>query len=179
MIKIIDNIVSIKEQNKIKEYVLSNYFPWYYINDVSYLDNPDERKPGLSHYFVKKGKKSSDGYKIVESLVLSTLEKLKLKQFGIIQSRAFLQFPLSENIIKNRYIDSPHIDLEEKHLALLYYVINSDGDTIIYENAKENKIKKKIKPKQGRMVIFNGSYWHSGSQPKYNNRCVINTDVKA
>ena len=40
------------------------------------------------------------------------------------------------------------------------------------------KIKKTIKPKQGRIVIFDGSYWHSGSQPKKNIRCIINTDIK-
>ena len=66
MIKIIDNIVSKKQQNIIKKYVFSNYFPWYYINDVSILDNPDERKPGLSHYFVLNNKVSSDGFKTIE-----------------------------------------------------------------------------------------------------------------
>ena len=177
MIKIIDNIVSKKQQNIIKKYVFSNYFPWYYINDVSILDNPDERKPGLSHYFVLNNKVSSDGFKTIECLISATLNKLKIKKTAVIQSRAFLQFPLSENIIKGRYVDSPHIDLKEKHTAFLYYVNDSDGDTIIFEDVKKNKIKKKIKPKQGRMVVFDGSYWHSGSQPRHNNRCIINTDV--
>jgi hypothetical protein len=178
MIKIIDNIVSKKQQNIIKKYVFSNYFPWYYINDVSILDNPDERKPGLSHYFILNNKVSSDGFKTIECLISATLNKLKIEKAAVIQCRAFLQFPLSENIIKGRYVDSPHIDLLEKHTAFLYYVNDSDGDTVIFEDAKKNKIKKKIKPKQGRMVIFDGSYWHSGSQPRHSNRCVINTDVR-
>ena len=80
-------------------------------------------------------------------------------------------------MIKGNYIDTPHLDLKEKHSALLYYVNDSDGDTIIYEDVKKNKIKKTVKPKQGRMVIFDGSYWHTGSQPRNNIRCIINTDI--
>ena len=38
-------------------------------------------------------------------------------------------------------------------------------------------IKKKVTPKQGRVIVFNGSYWHTAEQPKDNNRCVINTNI--
>jgi hypothetical protein len=178
MIKIIDNIINKKEQEFIKNILLGREFPWFYINDVSYLDNPDERKPGLSHYFIRDGNVTSDFFKNISNIIINCGKKLKKEKLEIIKSRAFLQFPLSENIIKGKYIDSPHLDLKEKHLAFLYYVNDSDGDTVIYEDVKKNKIKKSIKPKQGRVVIFNGSYWHSGSQPKYNTRCIINTDIK-
>ena len=39
------------------------------------------------------------------------------------------------------------------------------------------KIKKAIKPKQGRVVVFNGKYWHTAEQPKKNKRCIINYDI--
>lgn len=178
MIKIIDDIINKREQEYIKDTLLSRTFPWYYINDISILNNTEERKPGLSHYFVFDSQYSSDYNDIINNMVVLSLKHINKTEAQVFKSRAFLQFPLSNNLIKGKYIDSPHRDMKEKHLALLYYVNDSDGDTIIYENKKTLKIKKTIKPKQGRIVIFDGSYWHSGSQPKKNIRCIINTDIK-
>jgi len=40
------------------------------------------------------------------------------------------------------------------------------------------KIKKQVNPKKGRLLVFDGSYWHTAYQPKENIRCVININVK-
>ena len=45
------------------------------------------------------------------------------------------------------------------------------------EETKKLLIKKRVTPKQGRLVVFDGRYWHTAEQPKYNKRCVINTDI--
>ena len=92
--------------------------------------------------------------------------------------------------LKNDTVDNAHVDLSSPHLVVLYYVMDSDGDTIIYdkkwEKGKEHLnsektakllIKKRVTPKQGRLVVFDGRYWHTAEQPKYNKRCVINTDI--
>jgi hypothetical protein len=176
MIKVIENVIAKKEQENIKNLMLGKHFPWYYLNDVSLKDNPDERKPGLAHHFIFNGQ-PSDYFKHIENLLVKTAKKLKLKKISILQSRGFLQFPLSNNIVKDKYIDSPHLDLVEKHLVFLYYVNDGDGDTIVYKD-KNLKIKKRVKPKQGRMLIFSGDYWHSGSQPTKDVRCIINTNIK-
>ena len=39
------------------------------------------------------------------------------------------------------------------------------------------KEKQRVKPKQGRVVIFDGAFWHTATQPSKGIRCVINTDV--
>jgi hypothetical protein len=39
------------------------------------------------------------------------------------------------------------------------------------------KVKKKVTPKQGRVVIFDGYHWHTGTQPQKGMRCVINSNV--
>tara|TARA_R110000787_G_scaffold178681_1_gene290456 strand:- start:293 stop:826 length:534 start_codon:yes stop_codon:yes gene_type:complete len=176
MIKVIDNIVTKKEQKKIKSILLGRDLPWYYLDDVSLKDNPDEQKPGLSHYFIHNTNQS-DHFKYIQNLIINTFKKIKLKEVAIIQSRGFLQLPLSNNLLKGKYVDSPHIDMFEKHLVFLYYVNDSDGDTVIYKD-KNLKIKKRVKPKQGRMLVFNGEYWHSGSQPTTGVRCVINTNIR-
>ena len=68
----------------------------------------------------------------------------------------------------------------------MYYINDSDGDTIIFnESYIDNKpesnftIRKKITPKQGRIVIFPTSLYHSGSHCVDNNvRCVLNINIE-
>jgi len=179
MIKVIDNVVGKKEQEKIKNILLGKNFDWYYLNDITSKDSLVERKPGVSHQFYARNRTPvhSRQLKHIMNLLTTTARKLKIKQFNLLLSRAFLQFPLSNYLLKNSYVDDPHIDMPERHLVFLYYVNDSDGDTIIYKDKKSLEIKKKVKPKQGRMVIFNGEYWHSGSQPTKDIRCIINTDI--
>ena len=178
MIKVIDNIIVKKEQENIKNVLLyQRQCPWYYLDDISLENNPNERKPGFFHNFIKN-EEPSRHFKYIKNLLIKTARKIKLKELTIIQSRGFLQLPLNLNFFKNRYVDSPHIDRFEKHLVFLYYVNNSDGDTVVYKNKESLKIQKKVKPKQGRMLIFNGEYWHNGSQPTEDVRCVINTNIR-
>jgi len=77
----------------------------------------------------------------------------------------------------------------EPHLVYLYYVNDCDGDTVIYDYISNGthtldipfyediKIKKKITPKQGMVVIFDGMTWHTSTQPTRGNRCIINFDM--
>ena len=42
---------------------------------------------------------------------------------------------------------------------------------------RDLKEKKRVTPKAGRVVIFNGKHWHTSFQPEHNVRCVINYNV--
>ena len=80
-----------------------------------------------------------------------------------------MQFPLN---LKSQDADTPHIDLDEghEHTVVLYYVVTSDGDTVIYNERTESDtytVKQRVTPKQGRVVIFDGgsiSYCTTGSK---------------
>ena len=82
----------------------------------------------------------------------------------------------------------PHIDLANfKHLVILYYVTDADGETVIYDNQfvenekipnfEDLKEKQRVMPKQGRVVCFDGYYWHTSQQPSKGTRCIINYNV--
>ena len=75
--------------------------------------------------------------------------------------------------------NTPHYDNLNEHLVIIYYVNDSDGDTFIFENDKYPlKIKKRVSPKAGRFVIFNGNHFHAGIHPKSNDyRIVINFNL--
>ena len=111
-------------------------------------------------------------------LIKASCSKLKIKEVDALQGRSFLQLPTN---IKREDVDSPHTDMSFQHFVMLYYVCDSDGDTIIYneqEKSDSYTVQKRITPKQGRVVLFDGSYYHTAEQPLNNIRCVVNYDFK-
>ena len=104
----------------------------------------------------------------------------------IMEARSFLQLPLNKGYI-GEGVDTPPLDRTEPHLVFLYYVNDSDGDTIIYNYKSKSptdipffedvKEQKRVKPKQGRVVIFDGMYWHTAEQPTKDVRCIINFNI--
>jgi len=106
-------------------------------------------------------------------------ETLQVPTAKIVQGRSFLQFPLNLNSVDD---DTPHIDLDEgeRHIVVLYYVVTSDGDTIIYNERTESDVytvKQKVTPKQGRVVIFDGGLYHTAQQSLNQIRCVVNYNL--
>ena len=39
------------------------------------------------------------------------------------------------------------------------------------------EIKKKVTPKQGRVVLFDGRLYHTAEQPNEDKRCIVNYDL--
>ena len=152
-IKVFDNIISVKEQKKINEILLSNNFPWFYISDVTNPFKKNQKRHALSHVFIKNGNLNSNYFNFVEFIIKSVIKKLKLNKVLLSEVRSFLQFPLN---IKSKKLDTPHVDSENNHNVFLYYATNNEACTIIYLDSKFKKYKK-IKPKQGRLVVFPGS----------------------
>jgi hypothetical protein len=78
-------------------------------------------------------------------------------------------------------IHPPHIDMHIPHFVFLYYINDSDGETVIFDQKYSSKelpeltVKDKITPKAGTAIVFNGLNYHSSSAPTINNkRSVIN-----
>jgi len=57
---------------------------------------------------------------------------------------------------------------------MIYYVNDSDGDTYL----KIGKTTKRISPKKGRVLYFDGSIMHAANHPrKTNKRLIINFNL--
>ena len=73
---------------------------------------------------------------------------------------------------KQDHIHPPHVDMNIPHMVLLYYVNDSDGDTIIFnekycsEETPMLTVDKVITPRAGSAIIFDGLTYHSSSSPK-------------
>tara|TARA_B100000900_G_C20147902_1_gene540620 strand:+ start:16 stop:588 length:573 start_codon:yes stop_codon:yes gene_type:complete len=189
MIKILDNIIPKKQQEKIKNFMYGKTFPWYYTADITHINNKHQARPGHFHIFMDKGEVNSDYITEVKKISDSVNKKIK-KKLEMYQVRSFLQLPLNEKLLysgsKHRE-DTPHIDIKQPHTVFLYYVNDADGDTLIYNYVSKNikdapfyediKVAHRVTPKQGRVVVFDGMTWHSSTQPTEGPRCIVNFDM--
>ena len=194
-IYVFDDIIDLDLQEEIKNVLVSDNvyynqpFPWYYVDDitVSFNDPNSQRRSGFTHEYVEyEGKEKSTGKQLsrFHNLFLPILKnaclKMEIKDINVLQGRSFLQLPLN---LKNRDVDTPHRDIYDRDnfFVVLYYVCDSDGDTIIYNERKESKtytVKQKVTPKQGRVVLFDGGLMHTAEQPINSNvRCIVNYDL--
>ena len=185
-ILVIDDFIDKDYQEEIKNNLMGdNDFPWYYIDDVTDAYSGDNQgRPGLSHVYVEYNDDNvseivSDFHELFLPLLSKACQVLQVPRSNIVQGRSFLQFPLNLNSSDD---DTPHIDLDEgdRHIVVLYYVVTSDGDTVIYNERTESDIytvKQKVTPKQRRVVIFDGGLYHTAQQALRQIRCIVNYNL--
>ena len=187
---VIDDFVSLKYQEKIKQELigLDNDFPWFYTEDITGAGDYDsQHRSALGHNYVSIDDDNDDTSEIQSvyhhlftPMLSKACQYLKMPEAEILQGRSFLQFPLKN--IDTSVVDTPHIDLDEgfEHIVVLYYVIDSDGDTIIYNERTQSLTyteKQRVTPKQGRVVIFEGGQYHTAAQPTKGTRCIVNYNL--
>lgn len=87
--------------------------------------------------------------------------------------------------------DLIHVNGNQPHLVMLYYVNDCDGDTLLYDKTLEDipfdnyypdenyelNIKHRVTPKRGRVLFFEGKVYHTSSSPTNSTRCVITADL--
>ena len=116
-----------------------------------------------------------------------TEEILKYLSFDYELQRVKINFNYQ---VSEEYKDKcmhPHCDMNEGGFTAIYYINDSDGDTVIFNektmepflNYEELSIKKRVKNKRGRFVMFNQDYLHAGMLPVNSDyRVVINFNFK-
>lgn len=184
MIHIIDNLTS-SGNAKYLETALLNH-PWYYLKDTAYNQFNVEEQPYQAswvHFLYNNEQSLSDLKPLTESLLILALNKLSLSISKLIRIRAGLSTRTPIPITHGA-----HVDWDNFHMSAIYYVNDSDGDTIFYEEQRDENlginskdwsskrnftVKQTVTPKADRMVIFNGLNYHSSSTPCKNDYRVI------
>lgn len=171
---VIDDVLPSTYANEIEATLYSTGFPWFYAEDITYGQNAGEleKTNGFFHLLYSDGVKQSNFASYLEPLYHIALDKagVTLNNPYILQARSFLQMPLNTK----RVFNNKHVDSHLPHVVVLYYVSDSDGDTHMFRGLDTIK---QVTPKKNRVVVFDGSIYHSSGSPQVSKRCVINFNI--
>lgn len=188
MYKVFDNILSKNTVDNVENVLTSDSFPWFLSEKSVYKPTSfnEETKTiqssiykdrcSFKHSFTlgEPPKKFSIYYNLAKNLLDKILNSIDINSYLLLRARANYTYPLA---ITEPYVPlPPHKDRQYSHIVILYYVTDSDGDTIFLDNS--NNIINKVTPSKGKFIVFNGNILHSNYFPRlYDKRIVINYNV--
>ena len=173
-IKVFDDIIPLQLQDYLEKIASSEKLHWFHQNNISGMST--DSTVGFSHGMytgVDPSKMNRDilfNFLQIPYLVSNYLN-LNVKE--VYSSRLFL-FPTSPD--PRTIHEGIHKDLDFKHSVCLYYVNNSDGDTVFFDDDKKTEIQR-VSPKKGRVAFFSGNIFHCTSTPSKGTRIICNTDL--
>ena len=174
-IEVFDNVLPKYLENSYEEDLGSDppSYPFEYTTNIAYGNTPlgsGKYSPGFSvpvyRDFTFDYKKCNPYY--FQQILNCLGFRLKINILNIYKTKILMQIP-STNITH----DDVHCDLPYPHWVCLYYINNSDGDTILFKDDQKTEIKR-ISPKKGRIVFFDGSIPHCSSPPTKDHRAIVN-----
>lgn len=171
MIEIYDNLIEENYANRLREFLLSKRFPWYYLPETTALEG-NQDFGSMTHIFEHDeiNEKRSDyigtALTLLDLFSVSTGYKID----KIIRSRANLVigYPGLHDKISDK-----HIDYDIPHHVILYYVCGN-ANTVFFN--EDGSILQEVESKSGRFVIFDGSILHAIRVPD-GTRVVFNFNV--
>lgn len=192
----IENVIPLDHQNYIKDVMTGFSFPWVLNKNIVSGDdcflNQKNNPPGFNHFFYEHNKSTSQFFDMVYPIVLSLTSHVKnLPINRLIRMRGNLTLA---NQSRDMEQFMPHIDSFFPHYVAIYYVNDSDGDTIIFNETNDDydpgekdiqkiktgpfSIKQRVTPKQGKVLLFPGNHYHTASFCKDTDfRCLININL--
>lgn len=190
-INVFDNIIDETIQDEIENLLFDNECPWYYHNrSVQEYDELNNiKKFNLSNNILKN---MIDSQMFVHSIVNG--DKINCVKLGPVVAKMLFQFAeranfsfkniyrikanlhLRDNSYTDEQYNSIHCDNDGPHWSLIYYVNDTDGDTIFFNS---NEIIDRVSPKKGRILLFDGGILHASQPPKKTiNRCILNINIQ-
>ena len=197
MIKIIDNFLTKSYHEDILKHLTSSNFEWSMYNpnyiffgpssptDFDYRDDIQTKHKyyGFAHQFwSKEVGPASRLFSFINPLLLH-IQDVANCDMNIRARADMLTWVGKEKFA----VQETHIDFPYPNTASVFYVNESDGDTIFYnakpadlpegKTHKDLKIYDRVSPKANRLVLFDGDLLHTGCSPtKHKNRILINSN---
>ena len=127
-IQIFDKIIPQGYADQIEDDVLAMKFPWYYIKDVTNKDYGSNS--GLTHLAYNYGNEPSEWFPFIMPIVYSIAEAAGHELAQLLRIRVGC-LPQTHEVGYN--YNTPHLDFTMPHYTACYYVNDSDGDTVMFD----------------------------------------------
>lgn len=176
----IANAIPKPYQDQVEHELGSNRMMWNFAEEIARSGSGFESGyPGFGHMAYLADPKEPV-VSAMSSLLLPILfifcEKADIEYNALLRIRVGL---FTRTITEAKH-HNPHVDYAEPHLTAVYYVNDSDGDTFIFDqtseqvkvdeaaraaNANRFTVSRSIAPQKGKMICFDGRYYHASSYP--------------
>ncbi len=173
MYKVIDDIIE-KEYQKQLFNAVEN-ISWYYTDSVTFSKNDKnsgfyKMVYGLTNDPEEDSVMNYDLYNLFLPLLDQSFKKFEITPEQIYRMKLglFVKHQADSFDILHH---EPHVDGYEPHFTMLYYFMNSDGPTYIFDDYKN--VIDKVEPKMGRCVLMSGDTYHASSPPRKTNRRIV------
>jgi hypothetical protein len=192
---VIDNFLNAEDQEEILK-ALTSRVTWSFrphtvdpklCNDLFPAD-----RHIFSSYFIRNGQPLNEHFQLIEYILYKFLEGTKYKINYVERAQANFDTPG-----KTPSLRTPHTDINitedtvlpknSKFISLLYYVNNSDGNTVLFDKKNLNvtepleempPILMEVTPKQGQLFVFDSTHYHTNWTPfESAYRMVININL--
>jgi hypothetical protein len=190
---VFDDIISIEEQKILNDYIKNSNIEWVSMENVTgeYGGKSKTHKfPARVH--PKSKCKNKEINRIIDNIELIVTKKLNLQFIKNYRWKINWTSPIGDY----NPMDLLHCDTITDHIAMVYYINDSTGDTCIYNNIDGNNAETykgnfnnvdynsyslltSVSPKMGRCVIFDGKLAHHGNYPLNGDRFIINFNFAA
>lgn len=182
-VEVIDDFLCKSYHELLFNELCTSNVPWYFNSNITTdIQSTINGKSilngfGFSHTIWENNRPTDSSYL---GLILPLIYQIKdyLKASNIMRVRFDLTL-YNPDILMH----SPHTDYKNNHYSAIYYLNESSGNTIIFnekytdDHNEQLTIKENIFPKANRLVVFDGSYLHTGHCPFENNaRLIINSN---
>jgi hypothetical protein len=202
--QIIDNVLE-EEHFKELQAICGPKMPWHYETNVSApswmeIDDPlAVETDGLQSILYDHPRKMvTTEYQFLFENIMRILHAVGYEDYNLLRLRAAAKWPKA-NAPAHTY-NLPHIDMNSPHKVIIFYMNDSDGDTVLFKQRHTSapmgalpnnptqeqieayrnsyirsgfEIENTVQPKANRLVIFDGMQYHTAGHPVNTDRRVI------
>ena len=196
---VLDDIMSIENQNIILDFFEQDYVNWHYFDYVSsdvIVPYSETKFPAYTINMTEENEKYNTILQIIKKMQYDICEKLDFKYMQNYRYKLNAYLPISDYTSTELYRNI-HVDAPVNHLVIIYYVNDNDAETLLFKNKRgydsmsnqktiseisdgnyDNiELINSIPHKKGSVLIFDGSTLHSAKWSNKKNRYNINLNL--
>jgi hypothetical protein len=196
MIKVYDDLLPPALVDRIEATLLNDQFYWFALDNLSLGGQKVKREfimpegykyvesPGMTKPFWRDGLwyDPYDMFMMSNMIIDYFSEASGIPANRLVRIKGNMLTPNPNPEYDETAMHYPHIDFYNNHHVLVYYVNDSDGDTVIFNEKWSPEhdgslipltIKERIAPKRGRIAYFDGLHYHTSTNPMHHGERVI------